>query len=176
MALVVTVMMSILLATLGSALALLAGMESRISGNYRAGSEALYAADAALELAVEELRSLPDWAPVLDGRAASWFVRGEASGTHHTAAGPIDLSEATNLPGWQLYARGDLRDFVGVEGLESANYVVVWITPVPTGEADRLAIRAEAHGPAGVRRAVEVRVSREGPAPGIRRLSWQEVR
>lgn len=176
MALVMTLMTMMLLAALGSALAMLAGMEARISGSYRAGAEALYAADAAVELAVEELRSLPDWVPVLDGRVTSGLVSGAAIGTHQTAAGPIDLTEATNLPGWRLYARGDLRDFLRLEGAESASYVVVWIAAVPTGEPDRLAIRAQAHGPGGVQRAVEVRVRRDGALPGVRRLSWQEVR
>jgi hypothetical protein len=175
-ALVTTLMTMMLLAALGSALAMLAGMEARISGSYRAGSEALYAADAAVELAVEELRSLPDWVPVLDGRVTSGLIFGEASGTQQTAAGPIDLTEATNVPGWRLYARGDLRDFLRLDGAESTSYVVVWVASVPSGEPDRLAIRAHAHGPAGVRRAVEVRVKREGPLPGVRRLSWQEVR
>jgi hypothetical protein len=176
MALVTTLMTMMLLAMLGSALAMLAGMEARISGGYRAGLEALYAADAAVEVAVEELRNLPDWVAVLEGRVTSELVFGDASGIHQTAAGPLDLTEATGLSGWRLYARGDLRHVLRLEGADAASYVIVWVAAVPTGEPDRLAIRAAAYGTAGVQRTVEVRVIRDGPPPGVRRLSWHEVR
>jgi len=176
MALVMTLMTMTLLVALGTALSMLAGMEMRISGNYRAGAEAMYAAEAAVEVALDELRAVPDWSAVLDGSFPSRLVFGASSGRHHTAAGPIDLTEATANPGWRLYARGDLRDFVRLEGVEANSYVIVWVAPALIPGTDALAVQAHAHGPGGVRRAVEVRVAREGPLPGLRVFSWREAR
>ncbi len=73
----------------------------------------------------------------------------------------------TNNPQWRLYAWGPLRDILpGV--VESSMYVAVWIADdpaetdgAPTLDANgTLTVHAEAYGPAGTRKVVEVTVAR----------------
>ena len=73
-ALIVVLLVMILLSALGLSLTMVTSSEERVSDAYSNGSEAFYAADAALELAVQELARVPDWSHVLDGTVPSAFV------------------------------------------------------------------------------------------------------
>lgn len=206
-ALIVSLMTMLLLTALGVALMLVTVTETKISGNYRNGSEALYAADAAIERVMQDLLTVPDWNNILSGATTSAFIDGPAAGVRNTAAGPIDLTEATNVvrcgkvtvcsdadmnaatddrpwalnnPRWQLYAYGPMRDMLPVATINSDMYVIVWVAddpsecdnnPVRDGEAPVapcpanlgrgvLAMLAHAYGPGGVRRVIEVTVSK----------------
>ncbi len=64
-ALIVALMAMMLLLPLGAALTLITMTETRIAANYRDGLDTLYAADASVELAASELRTVPNWADVL---------------------------------------------------------------------------------------------------------------
>ena len=63
-----------LLTSLGIGLVMLSNTEGAIASNYRAGSETLYAADAAVERVVQDLLLVPRWNDVLSGLTKSSFV------------------------------------------------------------------------------------------------------
>lgn len=157
MALVVALMTMLLLTALGVALTLVTVTETKISGNHRAGSETLYAADAAIERVMQDLLTVPDWNRILDGTLTSSFVDGPP-GQRTTGAGVIDLVQATNIvrcgilagcddaamntmtderpwgannPRWQLYAYGLVTDLLPTDTLNSEIYVIVWVADDP---------------------------------------------
>ena len=158
-ALIVALMAMLLLTALGLALTLTTMTETKISGNYRDGTEALYAADAAVERVMQDLLTVPDWNNVLSGATTSSFIDGPPAGTRETAAGRLDLTEATNMlrcgkvtvcgdadmnavtddrpwgtnnPRWQLYAYGPMTDMLPTETINSNMYVVVWVADDPS--------------------------------------------
>jgi Tfp pilus assembly protein PilX len=67
-ALIIAVMSMMLMAGLGGALVLTTMTESGISAAYVDGVEAFYAADAAIERGLAELRVAPDWGTVMGVR------------------------------------------------------------------------------------------------------------
>ena len=142
---------------LGGALALATMVDTRIVWNYRQSREAFHAADAAIERALSELRSVPDWDILLTGQQRSAFVDG-APGVRTLADGTtVDLVEATqmvrcgrascseahlvattagrpwgaNNPRWQIYSHGLVRDLLPAGSIDSRVYIVVWIADDP---------------------------------------------
>ncbi len=142
--LVIAIMAVAVLSALGLALALITSTEMIIASSYAVGQEVMYAAEAGLEIAAQELRLLPDWNAVLSGLRSTW-VDGDPTGLRLLEDGAtLNLDEATNLancerktpcgaiemdavtdrrpwgpnnPRWQLFAFTPLGH----------NYVVVWI-------------------------------------------------
>lgn len=188
MALAVTLMITMVMTGLGIALSMLTMVETRIAISHRAGFEAAYAAEAAIEVSWREARDAPDLDLLLAEGATSTRVDGDPAGTRETAAGLIDLSAETNLlrcghaapctsaelsavtrerpwgannPVWQPYAFGPLASVLEAGAVASDVYVVVWIASGP--DADSLSLRAHAYGPGGVRRAAEVTATRSEP-------------
>jgi hypothetical protein len=186
-----------LLSALGLSLAIVVNTETRISGHMAGGREVLYAADAALEIAAQELVAVGDWNLVLAGGLVSGFVDGAPAGDRPLGDGRvINLSRATDLanaesrpwgannPIWRLFGYGS----VGVA------YVIVWVaedaaendgdaTVDGSGDenpgADILAIRAEAYGLGGAHKLLEATIRRLTEPPvtnGIEILSWREIR
>jgi len=238
-ALIVALMAMLLMMALGTILILTTSTESKISRNFKTGSEALYAADAALERAVDDLRAVADWNTMLSGAAQSAFVDGAPAGSRTLADGQrIDLGKILNLancqkvvdcsgsdmdnvtserpwgpnnPRWQPFAWGPLNDMAPAGTVNSPFYVVVMaaddpsendgdplrdgLTPCAPGHVTVcnpgtgvLALRAEAFGPFGAHKILELTISRtdltgseedyndgSGQA-GVRILSWREVR
>src|SRR5215831_4868522 len=87
---------------LGTALILTTNTELRIARNFAAASEAVYAADAALERATIDIANIHDWSAVLDGSARSTFVDGQPVGVRTLADGKtISLDEAVNIANCQ---------------------------------------------------------------------------
>lgn len=179
-ALVIAVMSMCLMAALAASLAVMTGIEARIAANYVHATQAGYAAEAALEIGIQELTAQNDWAAVLSGTALSTFTDG-APGGHRTLGGSVlDLgmlaSEmAMDSPTWRLFAFGPLSQIQPAEHLRPDGYLVVWVRSDPAADAGTLALRAEAFGVAGTRRAVEATV-RKTEAGGVRMLSWRDVR
>ncbi len=177
-----------LMLVLGTALMLTTMTETRIAASYRDGTEAFYAAEAAIDRAMQDLSMAQDWNDLLAGALTSSFVDGRPGGTRTLADGAmIDLTSERPSDGdnrrWRLYAYGPLADLLPAGRINSRMYVVVWVAEDPPGNDGNhavLALRAHAYGPQGVRRAVEVTVGRTGsidPVAGrqaIRRLSWRE--
>src|SRR3982750_3603805 len=97
-ALIVALMATMLMTALGVALILTTSTETMITGNYRNGQEALYAADAALERAMDDILTVPDWNDLLSGKAQSAFIDGAPSGPRTMPDGTqIDLAQLLNL-------------------------------------------------------------------------------
>ncbi|MBI1872557.1 MAG: hypothetical protein HYS05_01550, partial [Acidobacteria bacterium] len=64
-------MAMLLLSALGLTLVMATSTETMIAANYRGGTEGLYAADAAVERAMQDLLTIQDWNRVLTGATAS---------------------------------------------------------------------------------------------------------
>lgn len=163
-ALIISLMAMTLMMALGLALVLTTMTEGRIAANYRDGSEALYAADAAVERTIQDLLTVPDWNGILNGSVTSAFVDGPASGARELPGGrTLDLTQATNLvrcgkvstcgesdltaiteerpwgknnPRWQLFAYGPMADMLPTESIDSPMYVVVWVADDPSESDD----------------------------------------
>lgn len=223
-ALIIALMAMMMLMALGIALVMTTITETRIAGNYTQGIEALYAADAAVERAMDDILTVPDWTDILTGVRTSAFIDGPAGGARTLPDGTvIDLDEATNMldcgkptacndtdlnvvtderpwgmnnPHWRLYAYGPMGDMLPIESITSDDYVIVWIAddpsetdnnplkdgdtpangqPAPNAGKGVLSMHAEAHGPSGVKRVIEVTVARAAQA-GVRIVSWREIR
>src|SRR4051812_5543965 len=152
-ALVVAMMALLLMSALGVALILTTSSDTMIASNYRNSAEALYAADAVVERAMDDLLTVSDWNGLLSGSVQSAFVDGAPNGTRKLPDGStIDLSDAVNMancghaaacsaselignatgdrpwaennPVWRLYAYGPLNDMIPTRTINSPFYVV----------------------------------------------------
>ena len=194
-------MIIVLIATLGAALGLVVSTELSAAANYERSERALYAADAAIERAIGELRLLSTWALVPtpsattslsdfdDGqsvpRAPDGLTLNLAQLTSRRQAESDALyPNSPNRPAWHLFAHAPLNRIVpGVDG--ASPYVVVWISDdVDELEGDPaidsndvVVIHAEAFGIRGGKRAVEVTIYREeamaAGLPGVMRSDVQ---
>lgn len=158
-ALVVAILAMLLMSALGVALVLTTSSETMIAGSFRRSQEALYAADAAVERALDDLRAQPDWSQVLNGTVTSSFVDGLPGGVRTLDDGSVlDLTQVVNLvncekpsacsdtdlstrtaqrpwgannPVWRLYAYGRLRDMATGNSVSSSYYVAVLVADDP---------------------------------------------
>jgi len=159
-ALVIALMAMLLLSALGLSLILTTNTEAMIAGNFRGSSEALYAADAAIERTIQDILTVPDWNTMLTGTTKSAFIDGAASGIRTLTDGTtLDLGEATNMincgklgtcsvsemntttparpwgannPQYQLYAFGPVNNLVPTGTINSDMYVIVWVADDPS--------------------------------------------
>jgi Tfp pilus assembly protein PilX len=181
-ALIIALVATVLLTSLGLGLVMLSDTETAISSNFRAGNETLYAADAAVERVVQDLLLVPRWNDVLTGVTRSSFVDDTLTPTTPFGAA-LNLtalttelqaqSDATspwgaNNPQWHLFAYGPLADMLGEGSIQSYSYIAVWISDDPS-ETDNnpsadangvLTVLAQALGPNGTIRAVEVTIAK----------------
>ena len=188
MALIATLMAALLLVALAGVLAPLSMIETAVGVNHRRAVQALYAAEAALELAAAELGSLPDWSAALNGSARSAFREATLApampdGASHRpdrdrrrAAGErrrIDFGRArarleavrARPPqcAWMRPYRPDYGPWL----------VAVWIAddaadPNPDSGLDgndAIVAHAAAFGPRGARRAVQATLVRQASTP-----------
>jgi hypothetical protein len=181
-ALVIALIATVLLSTLGLGLVLLSNTEGAIATNYRAANETLYAADAAVERVVQDVLLVPRWNDILSGSLQSSFVDDSLTpttpyGAHlDLAAMTADLQAQTdatdpwgaNNPHWRLFAYGPLADMLGQDVIQSPAYIAVWIADDPS-ESDGdpasdtngvITVFAKALGPNGAQRAVEVTMAK----------------
>jgi hypothetical protein len=113
--------------------------ETKIAGNYTASQEAMYAADAAIERAMQDVLTVADWNAMLAGTVKSAFVDGNPGDRNIGGNYIFNLNDATNLmncnktttctaaemdtttedrpwgannPRWQLYAYGPVNNFL----------------------------------------------------------------
>jgi hypothetical protein len=159
-ALLVAMMAMLLMSALGAALVLTTSSDARIAANFRDAQEGVYAADSALEHAMDDLGTLADWNAVLDGSAPSTFVDGAPGGVRTLADGSsLDLAQTLNLrncrkvtacnasnlaantpqrpwgannPVWRLFAYGPMSNLLPLRALESAFYVIVMVADDPS--------------------------------------------
>lgn len=159
-ALVLAIMTVLLMTGLGAALVVTTASETAIAGNFRASTEGLYAADAAIERVVSDLRREPDWDMVLGGASRSGFIDGPPNGVRMLSDGStLDLTRIVNMtnckrpgacnvaemdevrterpwgpnnPRWQLYASGPLREMVPLAPIKSPFYVIALVADDPS--------------------------------------------
>lgn len=159
-ALVLALQTVVVVMALGAALALITSSEIAIASNFRAGSEAFYAADGAFERALVDLRATADWDSVVAGTSRSTFVDGGPTGIRRLAdSSTIDVAAVVNMancqkattctdaeldaqtserpwglnnPRWVAYAYGPLADGAGSGSILSAFYVVVLVGDDPS--------------------------------------------
>jgi len=159
-AMIVALMAMMLMMALGMTLILATTAESKISNNYNGGTEALYAADSAIERVMDDILTVPDWNEILNGNVRSAFVDGSPSGVRTLPDGSkLDLAKATNVldcgkadscsdadmnvsteerpwgmnnPRWKLYAYGPMSSMLPTDTINSSDYVVVWIADDPS--------------------------------------------
>ena len=195
-ALVVAMLSLMLLTALGLALMLTTASEMAIAANFRDGQEAFHAADAAMERAMQDILTVPDWNTLLSGSAQSSFIDGPAGGqrslpdgstlsltgvannaTCGKPAGCSDEEIATlttdrpwgpNNPRFQLYAYGPVSELVPTASISSHFYVVVLVGDDPSeNDGDPLHDGASAANPgSGV---LTIRAESFGPR-GVRRV------
>jgi hypothetical protein len=181
-ALIIALIATVLLSALGVGLVMLSNTEGGIASNYRQGSEMLYAADAAVERVVQDLLLVPRWNDILSGTIQSGFVDNSTSPT--TPSGQqLNLTALTaelqtqanatnpwgpNNPQWRLFAYGPLNEMAGTGTIQSSAYIVVWMADDPS-ETDNnpgadsngvITVLAQAIGPSGALRTVEVTVAK----------------
>ena len=169
MPVVLTMMLSLVLAALGSALAMGSSTETLIAGSYRQGSVLFYAADAAANFALQTLAAT-DWAQVLDTGEMSWFAEG----------GPSNPELQVAPAGYRLYAHGSFATLMKRLPQQTDARVVVWLADLTVPEqmsAGRtVGLIASAFGPFGGRRSVAIsaRLQRTDEEVVVERLSWAQ--
>lgn len=182
-ALIITLMATMLLTALAVALVMVTTTETQIASNYRDGQEALYAADAGVDRVVQDLLMVPRWNDILAGGLRSGFIDTTATPTLPGGGEVLNLAYATaalqaetntanlwgaNNPTWRLYAAGPLADLLPNDTIDSQLYIAVWVADDPS-EIDGnplsdangvLTLHAEAFGHGGTHKIVETTVAR----------------
>jgi hypothetical protein len=159
-ALVVAMLSLMLLTALGLSLMLTTAAEMTIAANFRDGQEAFHAADAAIERAMQDILTVPDWNTLLSGQTQSSFIDGPAGGlrtlpdggsvsltgiaNNATCGKPAGCADAdivamtperpwgSNNPRFRLYAYGPMSELIPTESITSAHYVVVMVGDDPS--------------------------------------------
>lgn len=180
-ALIITLMCAMLLTALGLGLVLTTTTETMISANYRASQETLYAADAGIERAIQDLLQAADWDALLSGAETSGFTD---AGTRVAPDGTtLDLPTLTgnlqietdaiygglpNRPVWQIYAHAPLSAVLPT--ITNVGYVIVWVADDvaetdgdPARDSNGIVmLHSEAFGEGGSRKVIEALMSRSG--------------
>ena len=109
-ALVLALIAVCMLAALGASLAILSNTELKIAANYADAAEVRYAAEAALEVVIQDLAAAGDWREVLAGPALSVLADGLPNGRRTLTDGSrVDLDQLSSdalsdNPTFRLYA------------------------------------------------------------------------
>ena len=193
MAVIVALMSMLLMSALGAALVLTTSAETMIAANFRNAQAGLYAADAALELAVAELTAATDWTPILDGSVRSELAHSPPEEGRTLADGSaLDLDRLVNAlncrnaggcdaaaltaitgqrpwgpnnPVWRLYAYGPLTTLLADAGVDLAQYVAVMVGDDPSeNDGDPLRDGADETNPGQGR--IVLRAEAFGPRGG----------
>jgi hypothetical protein len=158
-ALLVTLMITLLMSTLAVALILTTTVETRIASHYQRAQAGLYAADAIVERVVDDLLAIANWNQALDGSAQSPFVDGPPGKRTLADSSTIDLLQVVNAancrkttactaadmdavtddrpwgpnnPRWKLFAYGRLADLLPQGVVDSPFYGVVMVGDDPS--------------------------------------------
>src|SRR4051812_16081109 len=169
MALIIVILTMLLVMAVGAAVILTTSSEVLIAANFRESRQALYAADAAAEWALVDLASVvDDWPTLLNGAVTSSFVDGPPNGWRALPDGSLfDLGALVqqNAP-WMPYAFGRLDDLLSpairadARGESPGFYLLVTVS-ADAAVPERLNVRAEAIGPRGAHKTIEMSVLRD---------------
>jgi hypothetical protein len=196
-ALVLVLLLGVLLLAVGTAVALVADIETMVTANHRDVARVRYAAEAAGEVVLQELIPLADWTVVLNGTRSSAmsgpFVLPPLAGRT-----PVDAPAATAMiqqdsyggspwgadtPRWRLFAHGVPGLDLPFAGLPDDMFALVWVSDdIAESDGDPfvdsndvLVVRARAMGVRGSQADVQMVIARV--APGIvRRVSSRFIR
>jgi len=167
-------------------------IETTVTGRYKDGIEALYVAEAGVAVVLAELRTLPDWTPVLGGALSSSASQGMFSGSPSVAGGTVFLccgarsvfarlaneSASSAVPArrtlaWHPYLWSSWNALAGQPGAGQFFLIVLIQDDEQDGDRDQgtdlngvVVVRSEAVRPDGLRRSVEALVAREAGDPG----------
>ena len=204
-ALVLALIFAVLVGAVGAAVVVTSRTETLLAASFRDARQALYTAEGALGLTIQDLSAQPDWSVVLTGAVQGSFTDGAALGARtlpggssivlccgaSSLTGAVQLradagrSWGTDTPQWVIFEWGRARDWLAAGESHTPLYVIVWVADDPADSdgnpaADNngmVQIHAQALGPAGIRRAVEAVVERPSAGPGlVRVVRWREVR
>jgi hypothetical protein len=204
-ALLVALMAMLLMMALGAAVLLTTASETMIAASFRGSTDALYAADAALERVIDGLPAVPDWSALIDGLTPSTFADGAPGGVRTLPDGSLlDLGQVVNLancqktapcstaemdavtadrpwgprnPRWVLYGYGPLADVLAGGTVNSACYAVVLVGRAVDPVSPASGTLAMRAESFGPRGVHKVVESTvERADMGVRMLSWRTVR
>jgi hypothetical protein len=189
-ALLLTLLSLSFLSAIAVGLLLSASSEVLIAGAFRDQRAGIYAADAMLARALDEIALLPDWVALLAGARSATLVDGPPTGRRTLTDGPaVDLQQVMNMadcqkaaactvaeldavsrgrpwggtnPRWQLYAYGPLASVLPGAG-DLSWYVVLMVADDPARSDKTVVLRAEAFGPRNAHAVVEARAARLMP-------------
>jgi hypothetical protein len=182
MALIAALLCTMMLLALGGALTMTAVTETQSAGSQDLGREALHAAEATAERAIDDLAGMADWSGALDGSVRSAFTDGPPAGTRTIDGTLLDLDALTaDLNGWsgsdgvwRLFAYAPLRALLPDAAVASRMYGVAWVSAA-AAQPGAVVVMAHAFGPLGVRRMVAITVARTAQQ-NVRVVTWQEYR
>lgn len=192
-ALLMALILTLLVAAIGAAVAVTSRTEMAIAGNFQESRELLYAAEGTVALVIRELDTIADWSVVLTGATTSSFTDGAAIGVRTLPGGTTvtlccgagtltadvqarahaGRSWGVATPQWQIFAWGRVQDWLPAGRIVSGSYVVAWVADDP-GDADgnpaadsnnRIEVHAQALGVGGGRRVVQATIERPAGAP-----------
>jgi hypothetical protein len=181
-----------LLTTLGAALVVVVTAETLVSAHHAASQQALYAAEAAAERAIGELRALPTWQTVpMPGSTSAFADLNDGSLAPELPDGTVlDLAQLAverqadsngffpntpDRPEWRLFGHVSLDQLAGEVAPAASPYLIVWVADDPDdldGDPSRdsndvLMVRSEALAGAGVRRSVQATILRQSALDGV---------
>lgn len=190
-ALIVSLLATTLIAAIGLGLVTMSTIERAVAGYARESGDGLYAAEAIVHRALDDLWTAPEWHDAVSGLTRSSFVDGSTNPV--TSSGPIDLLAITaafqsrsddegrwglNNPVWRLYAYGPFDRLVGAT-LGTPAYLIAWVADDPAELDDNPAsdsngvvlVRGRALGRGGLVREVQTALKRmvpysSGPSEG----------
>jgi hypothetical protein len=202
-ALVLALLLMVLLGVIGAALITLTTTETMIAASYRHAAEAASGAEAALERALHDLATVPDWSSVLapppanlqstfnDGAVEPRAPDGRLLNLANLTADRQRESDGrdgaavfgADSPQWRLYAHAPIRDLLPAPRIDLPIYLVVWVADDGMdgdGDGSRdanrtILVHAQAFGSSGARRAVEAAVRRSADGR-LTLLGWHRAR
>jgi hypothetical protein len=196
-ALVAVLLLTVLLLVLGTAVVLMADVETTVAANHRDGRVTAHTAEGAIAFAIQELALLDDWTPVLAGGVSSRLAGGfqlpptvgapplevPAMTTALQQATYGDDAFGTDTPSWRLFGHGVLGTDLPFGGLSAQVFLLTWVSD-DVGETDgdplvddngMVVVRARAIGPRRSQCDIQAVIARVAPGV-IRRVSWRLIR
>jgi len=143
MALITALLAILMMLALGAGVSMTTLTEGSIAAHHRDGIQALYAAEAGIDLAVNHLRAVEDWQTVLDGREAVTLVDGR------------------------------LADLLQSGTVDARVVVTITVGPDPNGDEQVLLLQSSAIVAGSIRRTVQARVRKRPETGDIETLSWR---
>jgi len=143
MALITALLAMLMMLALGAGVSMTTLTEGSIAAHHRDGLQALYAAEAGIDLAVNHLRAVEDWQTVLDGREAVTLLDGR------------------------------LADLLQSGTVDARLVVTVTVAADPNGDEQVLLLQSSAIMAGGMRRAVQARVRKRPETGEVDTLSWR---